>query len=877
MVNPILAGAMDKIFILHADHEQNASTSTVRLAGSSGANPLPASPPASPRSGALRMAAPATVLNMLNEIGHRDNIAEYVAEARDRDDPFRLFGFGHRVYKNFDPRAKVLRETCHQVLDDLGIEIRFSNLRWSLRIWPSRISISSIKSYIRMSISSGIILKAMGFPTSMFTVLFAVARTVGWVAQWNEMITDPMQRIGRPPALHWSGAASLRRSRQARLTRHRRAGSIEGAMAAATFASNEAEFPRNGAVSACASSPALASAIRRQNLKKRPRQFTRRRGLLKERVDLTAEKRIRQDHPVHPDKAPPDGRGQAGSSSRHPRYPVKRRLQRDRSGGGQNGARPCERVEQCCVAAIDGDGGLASGHAVHHKLYLCPHGRQGRDRRGDLRIRPAKIVQRDQHRLQHMLDLGTPASRQQRDLRRFRQGRPLRVVIGRIESLGMSYEAGMHAKRREIVRLERKQAEQTVDGPRNAMPAPGAPCPDCRRDRVDDRGAPALGRHAALQPRGKPEGETFDINGHDKSRPRRHDLVDQPVGKARQARIGGKRGTESMTVRLSMACAPDNPCAVIAGPPTPIHCCRPQASLMARIRLAARRSPDGSPARMKTGAVKFNHHKPQFLGKGTERLRFVSKDHAVGLQRDHPDTGGSGTPQRLGAGNRRVETHVLTRLRCLDEHGRRRGGVKKRGGASQHGIGAFRRLDRDDAAILNNHGLADIMIAKGSQNVDTKFDIDPAGPVNISGKRPLGHPDTRHQAVRRQRFDTGFGKIAGYHAKEGIVAATHRLGKKPHRGGIRLQLGKRRAPDLPHHDHARAAGLGQLPASRADGAERHLECLESLKCSVGLAGDPEDHDIMALVAGMPGQILGKTPLPRYDRQPLHSAPYLCAA
>ena len=169
------------------------------------------------------------------------------------------------------------------------------------------------------------------------------------------------------------------------------------------------------------------------------------------------------------------------------------------------------------------------------------------------------------------------------------------------------------------------------------------------------------------------------------------------------------------------------------------------------------------------------------------------------------------------------------------------------------------------------------MIAKGSQNVDTEFDIDPAGPVNISGKRPLGHPDTRHQAVRRQRFDTGFGKIAGYHAKEGIVAATHRLGKKRHRGGIGFQFGKRRAPYPSHHDHACAAGLGQLLTGRTDGAKRHLECLESLKCGVGLAGDPEDHDIIALVAGMPGQILGKAPLPRYDRQPQHSAPYLCAA
>ena len=204
VVNPILAGAMDKIFILHADHEQNASTSTVRLAGSSGANPF-----ACIAAGIASLWGPAhgganeAVLNMLNEIGHKDNIAEYVAKARDRDDPFRLFGFGHRVYKNFDPRAKVLRETCHQVLDDLGIEDPLLELAMKLEDMALKDQyFIDKKLYPNVDFYSGIILKAMGFPTSMFTVLFAVARTVGWVAQWNEMITDPMQRIGRPRQLY---------------------------------------------------------------------------------------------------------------------------------------------------------------------------------------------------------------------------------------------------------------------------------------------------------------------------------------------------------------------------------------------------------------------------------------------------------------------------------------------------------------------------------------------------------------------------------------------------------------------------------------------------------------------------------------------------
>ena len=203
-INPILASAMDKIFILHADHEQNASTSTVRLAGSSGANPF-----ACIAAGIASLWGPAhgganeAVLNMLNEIGHKDNIPEYVDRARDRDDPFRLFGFGHRVYKNFDPRAKVLRETCHQVLDDLGVHDPLLELAMELENMALRDQyFIDKKLYPNVDFYSGIILKAMGFPTSMFTVLFAVARTVGWVAQWNEMITDPMQRIGRPRQLY---------------------------------------------------------------------------------------------------------------------------------------------------------------------------------------------------------------------------------------------------------------------------------------------------------------------------------------------------------------------------------------------------------------------------------------------------------------------------------------------------------------------------------------------------------------------------------------------------------------------------------------------------------------------------------------------------
>jgi len=204
-VNPVLARAMDRIFILHADHEQNASTSTVRLAGSSGANPF-----ACIAAGIASLWGPAhgganeAVLKMLEQIGHKDNIKEYLARAKDKDDPFRLMGFGHRVYKNYDPRAKVMRKTCHEVLDELGVK---DEPLLDLAMELERIALEDEyfvdrKLYPNVDFYSGIILRAMGFPTSMFTVLFALARTVGWVAQWKESIEDPGQRIGRPRQLY---------------------------------------------------------------------------------------------------------------------------------------------------------------------------------------------------------------------------------------------------------------------------------------------------------------------------------------------------------------------------------------------------------------------------------------------------------------------------------------------------------------------------------------------------------------------------------------------------------------------------------------------------------------------------------------------------
>ena len=203
--NPVLAKAMDRIFILHADHEQNASTSTVRLAGSSGANPF-----ACIAAGCASLWGPAhgganeAALKMLAEIGRPERIPEFVARAKDKNDSFRLMGFGHRVYKNYDPRAKIMQQTCHQVLKEVGIT---DDPMLDVALELERIALHDEyfiekKLYPNVDYYSGITLKAMGFPTSMFTVLFAVARTVGWIAQWKEMIEDPSQKIGRPRQLY---------------------------------------------------------------------------------------------------------------------------------------------------------------------------------------------------------------------------------------------------------------------------------------------------------------------------------------------------------------------------------------------------------------------------------------------------------------------------------------------------------------------------------------------------------------------------------------------------------------------------------------------------------------------------------------------------
>ena len=207
-ISPVLAKAMDRILILHADHEQNASTSTVRLAGSSGANPF-----ACIAAGIASLWGPAhgganeAVLKMLNQIGSRDKIKEYVTRAKDKNDTFRLMGFGHRVYKNYDPRAAVMRKTCHEVLAELGLKDELLDLAMELeKIALNDDYFVSKKLFPNVDFYSGIILKAMNIPVSMFTVLFAVARTVGWVAQWNEMIEDPAQKIGRPRQLY-TGAA----------------------------------------------------------------------------------------------------------------------------------------------------------------------------------------------------------------------------------------------------------------------------------------------------------------------------------------------------------------------------------------------------------------------------------------------------------------------------------------------------------------------------------------------------------------------------------------------------------------------------------------------------------------------------------------------
>lgn len=204
-INPIWAKAIDRILILHADHEQNASTSTIRLAGSSGANPF-----ACIAAGIAALWGPAhgganeAVLGMLEEIGHVSSIPQYIQRAKDRDDPFRLMGFGHRIYKSYDPRATVLRETCHEIMAELGIK---DNPTLELAMELERIALADDyfiekKLYPNVDFYSGIIFKAMGIPVSMFTVLFAVARTVGWVSQWKEMIADPLQKIGRPRQLY---------------------------------------------------------------------------------------------------------------------------------------------------------------------------------------------------------------------------------------------------------------------------------------------------------------------------------------------------------------------------------------------------------------------------------------------------------------------------------------------------------------------------------------------------------------------------------------------------------------------------------------------------------------------------------------------------
>lgn len=203
-VNPILARAMDKIFILHADHEQNASTSTVRLAGSSGAHPY-----AAVAAGVACLWGPAhgganeACLNMLREIGSVDRIPEYIEKSKDKSDSFRLMGFGHRVYKNHDPRAVVMQKAAHDVLDELGIDTPILRVAKELeRIALQDEYFIEKKLYPNVDFYSGIILDAMGFPTEMFTVLFALARTSGWVSQLNEMIEDPTQRIGRPRQLY---------------------------------------------------------------------------------------------------------------------------------------------------------------------------------------------------------------------------------------------------------------------------------------------------------------------------------------------------------------------------------------------------------------------------------------------------------------------------------------------------------------------------------------------------------------------------------------------------------------------------------------------------------------------------------------------------
>ncbi|MGH8557581.1 MAG: citrate synthase [Methylococcales bacterium] len=205
VANPVLVRALDRILILHADHEQNASTSTVRLAGSSGANPFACiAAGIACLWGAAHGGANEAVLNMLEEIGDVSRIGEYIKRAKDKNDSFKLMGFGHRVYKNFDPRAKIMYTTCHEVLDELGLgNDRLLKLAMELeRIALEDDYFISKKLYPNVDFYSGIVLRALGIPTTMFTAIFAMARTVGWIAHWNEMIADPEQKIGRPRQLY---------------------------------------------------------------------------------------------------------------------------------------------------------------------------------------------------------------------------------------------------------------------------------------------------------------------------------------------------------------------------------------------------------------------------------------------------------------------------------------------------------------------------------------------------------------------------------------------------------------------------------------------------------------------------------------------------
>ncbi len=207
--NPVLSRALDRILILHADHEQNASTSTVRLSGSSGANPF-----ACIAAGIACLWGPAhgganeACLQMLEEIGDVSRVPEYIKRAKDKNDSFRLMGFGHRVYKNFDPRAKLMRETCHEVLNELGLH---DDPLFKLALELERIALEDEyfvekKLYPNVDFYSGIVQRALGIPTKLFTGIFAMARTIGWIAQWHEMIGDPEQKIGRPRQLYLGAA-----------------------------------------------------------------------------------------------------------------------------------------------------------------------------------------------------------------------------------------------------------------------------------------------------------------------------------------------------------------------------------------------------------------------------------------------------------------------------------------------------------------------------------------------------------------------------------------------------------------------------------------------------------------------------------------------